>query len=84
MGIVQRKEERWDDDEIDLEHLLEFTHVSGYGNIPHQDGVPAYDYVAAFDIEEDLPVFFIVSQNGLEYKTDELGEVEDYLRDSAS
>ena len=82
VGIVHRRGEGWGGyDEFDLEHLLDYDHVTSFGSILHQDGVPAYDYVEAFDIEKDLPIFFIISQDGLEYQTYELDEVDEFLEE---
>lgn len=82
IGIVSREGEGWGDlDERDLEFLLDYSDVRGYGDIIHQDGVPAYDYVEAFELEEDLPVIFAVGEEGLEYKSDDLDDVVDYIED---
>lgn len=82
IGIVHREGEDWGGyDEFDLEHLLEY---GSFGSIVHQDGVPAYDYIEVFDIEDGLPIFFIIGQDGLGYKTYDLEAVEDFLEASAS
>ncbi|RSL31508.1 hypothetical protein D7Z54_19915 [Salibacterium salarium] len=78
IGIVNR--DGWGDyNERELAHLLDYNSVQSFGSIMHRDDVPAYDYVEAFEIEAGLPIFFIISQDGLEYKTDKLGEVEHFL-----
>ncbi|UTR12696.1 hypothetical protein MM300_10660 [Evansella sp. LMS18] len=80
IGIVSEEGEGWGGlDETDLEFLFEYEAVRGFGDIIHRPGVPAYDYVEAFGIDEELPVFFIVSEAGLEYQSDDLDEIVEFI-----
>ncbi|WP_188205594.1 hypothetical protein [Alkalibacillus aidingensis] len=80
IGIISDPEERHDEfDFVELEFLIDYEAVRGFGDARHRDGVPAYDLIEAFEIEEELPVALVISEDGLEYYSSDLDEVVEFI-----